>query len=26
MLRELKKVVEESGKDAQEFQQTANFV
>jgi hypothetical protein len=26
MLRELKKVVEESGKDAQEFQQTANFI
>ncbi|MCV2402782.1 DUF4194 domain-containing protein [Marinomonas sp. C2222] len=26
MLKELKKVVEESGKDAQEFQQTANFV
>ncbi|ETX11478.1 hypothetical protein MUS1_09335 [Marinomonas ushuaiensis DSM 15871] len=26
MLKELKKVVEESGKDAQEFQQTANFI
>ncbi|AEF54771.1 MULTISPECIES: DUF4194 domain-containing protein [Marinomonas] len=26
MLKELKKVVEESGKDAQEFQQTANYV
>lgn len=26
MLRELKKVVEESGKDAQEFQQTANYL
>ena len=26
MLRELKKVVDESGKDAQEFQQTANFI
>lgn len=26
MLKELKKVVEESGKDAQEFQHTANFV
>ncbi|TYL47856.1 DUF4194 domain-containing protein [Marinomonas sp. IMCC 4694] len=26
MLRELKKVVEESGKDAQEFQHTANFL
>ncbi len=26
MLRELKKVVEESGKDMQEFQQAANYL